>query len=40
VLESPAVSEVSVLASGDVYLRYVDTGEERRARSLRLEGAP
>lgn len=40
VLESPAAQEVSVQASGDVFLRYVDTGEERRARSLRLEGAP
>jgi hypothetical protein len=40
VLESPAAQDVSVQASGDVFLRYVDTGEERRARSLRLEGAP
>lgn len=40
VLESPAVQDVSVQASGDVFLRYVDTGEERRARSLRLEGSP
>lgn len=40
VLESPSAEGVSVQASGDVFLRYVDTGEERRARALRLEGAP
>lgn len=40
VLESPAVEQVTVRADGDVYLRYVDGGEERRARSLRLEGGP
>ncbi|MBM3991886.1 MAG: hypothetical protein FJ298_12865 [Planctomycetes bacterium] len=40
VLENPAQTQVRVEASGDVFLRYVDTGDERRARSLRLEGAP
>lgn len=40
ILESPATQQVSVRAEGDVYLRYVDSGEERRARSLRLEGGP
>lgn len=40
VLENPVAKEVSIEARGDVFLRYVDTGEERRARTLRLEGAP
>jgi len=40
VLESPAVTEVSVEARGDVFLRYVATGEEHRAQALRLKGGP
>lgn len=38
VLESPTAEKLVIEASGDAYFRYVDSGEERRARVLRLEG--
>ena len=38
VTESPTAEKLVIEASGDAYFRYVDSGEERRARVLRLEG--
>lgn len=38
VIESPTAEKLLIEASGDAYFRYVDSGEERRARTLRLEG--
>ncbi len=38
VIESPTAEKLLIEATGDAYFRYVDSGEERRARTLRLEG--
>ena len=40
VLESPASGQVEVRARGDGYFHVLATGEEKRANSLRLVGAP
>jgi hypothetical protein len=40
VLFSPNAKQVTIEARGDVYFREIDSGEEKRAQSLRLVGAP
>lgn len=40
VIESPTARTVIVQGFGDAFLRSVDSGEERRAQTLRLEGGP